>query len=76
MDDDATLRLEAVRSKWGASRKLQARMVERPDIVPKPVVPSTAEHAPVEASSEEYDGVPLSLVLERHLQRLKSQRSA
>jgi len=42
----------------------------------EPVVSSSAEHAPVETSAAEYDGIPLSLVLERHLKRLTAKGGA
>lgn len=71
MADD--VRLETIRSKWG-KKPQRAPLAAKPE--PEPVVSSSAEHAPVEASAAEYDGVPLSLVLARHLERLKSSRSA
>lgn len=67
------MRLETLRSKWG-QKPAASPLAAKPK--PKPVVSSTAEHAPVEASAAEYDGVPLSLVLARHLERLKSSRGA
>jgi len=71
------MKIDAFKSKWGQkpqgappAAKLPPQVQPQPD---EPVLSSSAEHAPVEASAEEYDGIPLSLVLERHLERLRAK---
>jgi hypothetical protein len=67
------MKLDTFKSKWG---QRPAPAPPRPPALqpePEPVVSSSAEQSPVEAGAVEYDGIPLSLVLERHLERLRAK---
>jgi len=74
------MKLDTFKTKWGQKPAGAPPAAKpRPSLgaaLNKPVLSSSAEHAPVEASAEAYDGIPLSLVLERHLERLKSKSRA